>query len=163
MTDHKKKDGPSTQPDLFSSDARQLKISRNHNHAVLYCDGASSGNPGHSGIGAFLKVEPGDQQYRISEYIGIATNNVAEYTALIKGLEKAASLDIKRLDVFLDSELIVRQLNGVYKVKNKNLLPLFAKAKTYVDAFEYITVTHVRRELNQEADALARNGASKKG
>ncbi|KPK36020.1 MAG: hypothetical protein AMK70_03875 [Nitrospira bacterium SG8_35_1] len=132
-------------------------------HAVLYCDGASSGNPGHAGIGAFLEVTSSDEQYRISEYIGIATNNVAEYTALIKGLEKALSLGIKRLDVFLDSELIVRQLNGVYKVRNKNLLPLFAKSKNYLDEFDLVNVSHVRRELNQEADNLARKGAQKRG
>jgi len=161
MTDRIDKDDLSSQPDLFASDERQMKSARSH--AVLYCDGASSGNPGHAGIGAFLEVTSSDEQYRISEYIGIATNNVAEYTALIKGLEKALSLGIKRLDVFLDSELIVRQLNGVYKVRNKNLLPLFAKSKNYLDEFDLVNVSHVRRELNQEADNLARKGAQKRG
>jgi ribonuclease HI len=161
MTDRIDKDDLSSQPDLFASDERQMKAARSH--AVLYCDGASSGNPGHAGIGAFLEVISSDEQYRISEYIGIATNNVAEYTALIKGLEKALSLGIKRLDVFLDSELIVRQLKGVYKVKNKNLLPLFAKSKNYLDEFDLVNVSHVRRELNQEADNLARKGAQKRG
>ena len=161
MTDRIDKDDLSSQSDLFAFDERQMKAARSH--AVLYCDGASSGNPGHAGIGAFLEVTSSDEQYRISEYIGIATNNVAEYTALIKGLEKALSLGIKRLDVFLDSELIVRQLNGVYKVKNKNLLPLFAKSKNYLDEFDLVNVSHVRRELNQEADNLARKGAQKRG
>jgi len=136
--------------------------------AVMYCDGACSGNPGESGIGVVINISGGntgpdaiESHYRISDYIGSATNNIAEYSALIRGLEKARSLGIKRLDVFLDSELIVRQMSGMYKVKNKNLIPLWNQAKDILPAFDKCTITHVRRELNQEADSLARQGVSK--
>jgi len=136
--------------------------------AEMYCDGACSGNPGESGIGVVINISGGntgpetmEPQYRISEYIGTATNNIAEYSALIRGLEKARSLGIKRLNIFLDSELIVRQMNGIYKVKNKNLMPLWNRAKDILPAFDRCTITHVRRELNQEADSLARRGVSR--
>ena len=128
----------------------------------MHCDGASSGNPGNAGIGVVIDIPENDpygegqkETFTISEYIGIATNNVAEYSAFIKGLEKAKSLDIRNIKVYLDSELLVRQINGVYKVKNKNLIPLFNKANHILDFFESYTVEHVRRDLNKEADALA--------
>lgn len=136
--------------------------------AEMYCDGACSGNPGKSGIGVVITISGGDtgsdaieRHYRISESIGTATNNIAEYSALIRGLEKARSLGIKRLNVFLDSELIVRQMNGMYKVKNQNLMPLWNRARDILASFDRYTITHVRREMNQEADSLARRGVSK--
>jgi ribonuclease HI len=135
--------------------------------AVMYCDGACSGNPGKSGIGVVISISDDEglsglaNQHTISEYIGNATNNIAEYSALIRGLEKAGSLGIKKLKVFLDSELLVRQMNGVYKVKNKNLMVLWNQARDLLKAFDSCSITHVRREFNKEADALAREGVSK--
>jgi ribonuclease HI len=170
MTDNIQKEKHSSQPGLFDKERSAVKRRKPAGQAVMYCDGACSGNPGKSGIGVFIsftdedaRLSGMDREYRLSEYIGIATNNIAEYSALIKGLEKARSLGIKKLKVFLDSELLVRQVNGVYKVRNKNLIPLFQKIKDLLKDFDKCTVTHVRRELNKEADALAREGVSKAG
>jgi ribonuclease HI len=102
-----------------------------------------------------------DKSYTISEYIGTATNNIAEYSALIRGLEKAGSLGLKRIKIFLDSELVVRQLNGVYKVKNRNLLPLWQKAMDLLKNFHSHELAHVPREMNAEADSLARKAVKK--
>lgn len=139
-------------------------------YAVMYCDGASSGNPGHSGIGVVITLTGEDagilgtnKQHDISEYIGEATNNVAEYSALIKGLETARELGIRKIKVYLDSELLVRQMNGIYKVKNKNLISLWKKAKDILKDFDICKISHVRRELNKEADALARKASLGRG
>jgi len=123
---------------------------------VLYCDGAARGNPGPAAIGAVL-YEPVEHEPigEVSERIGIATNNVAEYRALEAGLEKARELGVRRLSVRLDSQLLVRQLKGEYRVKNAGLKPLFARVRRLIDGFEWVEVTHVRRESNTVADALA--------
>ncbi len=137
-------------------------------YAVMYCDGACSGNPGKSGIGVVINIAEEDaaragknKEYRISEYIGIATNNIAEYSALIKGLETARSMGIRKIKIFLDSELLVRQMNGIYRVRNDKLIPLFHRARDILKAFESYTITHVRREKNKEADSLARQAVEK--
>jgi ribonuclease HI len=137
--------------------------------AEMFCDGASSGNPGHSGIGVVINLSnkggrrPGENRnYRISEYIGIATNNVAEYTALLKGLEKLESLGIKKIRIFVDSELLARQINGIYRVKHANLIPLWTKTMNILKSFSDYTVTHVPREKNKEADSLARRAVIQK-
>lgn len=145
--------------------------------AEIYCDGASSGNPGHAGIGVVivrqklqvashksqvtsdLKPETCNLQpetYRISEYIGITTNNVAEYSALIRGLEESRSLGLKTIDIFLDSELLVRQIKGIYKIKSVNLKPLWEKARGILKQFNNYRIIHIQRELNKEADSLAK-------
>ncbi len=137
-------------------------------YTVMYCDGASSGNPGKAGIGVVINLSDNDarrlgknKNYKISDYIGITTNNVAEYSALIKGLEKAKSLGLKRIKVFLDAELLVRQLNGIYKVKNKNLIPLWIKARNVLKDFDKCMITHISREMNKRADSLARQAIKK--
>ena len=133
-----------------------------HNKLIIYTDGGSRGNPGKSGIGAVLKDEDKKNIAEISEYLGIATNNQAEYTAVIRALEKAQKLGAQNLKFYLDSELIVKQLKGEYKVRNKGLIPLFIKLCKLRDTFEKTSFTHVRREFNKEADALA-NLAMDKG
>jgi ribonuclease HI len=156
------------QTGLFDSDTASFTQGEARDRAVMYCDGACSGNPGKSGIGVVIyipdsesqKVE-GSDSYRISEYIGIATNNIAEYTAFVRGLEKVRALGVKKISVFMDSELLVRQMTGVYKVKNKNLIPLFNSARELLKGFDSYTITHVRRELNGEADKLAREAVKK--
>lgn len=152
------------QPCLFDSDNSFLKDDA-AGYAVMYCDGACSGNPGKSGVGVVITLTDNnylpldkEQIFTISEYIGTATNNIAEYSALIRGLEKARTISVENIKIFLDSELVVRQVNGVYKVKNSNLLPLFQKVKALLNDFEAFTITHVRREFNKDADALARLG-----
>lgn len=156
------------QTTLFDSDNAPFSHKKAPARAVMYSDGACSGNPGKSGIGVVIHVPDGQGVkegvngcFKISEYIGIATNNIAEYTAFIRGLEKMRSIGVKKISVFMDSELLVKQMTGVYKVKNKNLIPLWTKAMNILKNFESYTITHVRREMNQEADKLAREAVKK--
>jgi dinuclear metal center YbgI/SA1388 family protein len=120
----------------------------------LYTDGGARGNPGPAGIGARLLTASGDVVEELADSIGTATNNVAEYQALIAGLETALDRGVERLDVFLDSELVVRQVNGEYKVKDAGLKPLHRQACLLLSRFHEVDVRHVRREQNAAADAL---------
>ena len=117
---------------------------------IMYTDGGSRGNPGPAGIGVY--IETLDKKY--GEYIGETTNNDAEYQALIKGLELAKELKAKQVDCFLDSELVVKQMRQEYKVKDKDLQPLFIKVWNLAIAIGQVKYFHIRRELNKEADAL---------
>lgn len=120
--------------------------------AKLYTDGGARGNPGPAAC-AFVICNLNDNVVKkYGFYAGRATNNLAEYQALIAGLEAVGKLGVRRLQVFMDSELIVRQLNGQYKIKNQDLRPLFNKAKVLTDGFESVSFTHVPRNLNKEAD-----------
>jgi dinuclear metal center YbgI/SA1388 family protein len=120
----------------------------------LYTDGGARGNPGPAGIGARLTTSAGEVVEDLADYIGKATNNVAEYQALIAGLEVALDRGVERLDVFLDSELVVKQVNGQYKVKDAGLKPLHRQACLLLSKFHEVDVRHVRREQNAAADAL---------
>ncbi|GBD99649.1 14.7 kDa ribonuclease H-like protein [bacterium BMS3Abin07] len=128
--------------------------------AVIFSDGASSGNPGPSGIGAVIKTA--DSSYEISENIGTATNNMAEYRALIAALKKASDLGIDEITIHLDSELLVRQINGQYKVKSKGLIPLFMEVMKLLKRFRCYNIYHVPREENKKADMLAKNASLQK-
>jgi ribonuclease HI len=121
----------------------------------LYCDGASRGNPGPSGAGVVLLDEKGEQIFELSRYLDNGTNNEAEYRALVRGLEAAADLGVKRIEIFSDSELVVRQLSGKYKVRNPRLRSLFDQAVSRLQQFDDYAIFHVGRELNQQADRLA--------
>lgn len=128
-----------------------------------YTDGASRGNPGESGIGILLKDENGKVIVALSDYIGSATNNVAEYTALIACLRLAQETNCTRLIVHSDSELMVRQVQGTYKVKDAGLKPLFAQVQELLAAVPFETeFRHVSREENAEADKLANRGINLK-
>lgn len=120
----------------------------------LYIDGAARGNPGPAAYAAILEV-PGQPPVRRAAAIGTATNNVAEYTALLQGLKLAAEQGIHRLDVFSDSELLVKQMQGHYRVRHPELLRLFHAVQQLLSSFEQVRFTHVRRENNAEADRLA--------
>ncbi len=123
---------------------------------VLYCDGASRGNPGPAAIGAVLYGPSGDEPaLEISEALGKSTNNVAEYKALIAGLEGAHDLDVQNLLVRLDSQLLVRQISGEYRVRSAGLKPLFRRVEALVARFAVVEIEHVPREENAVADALA--------
>jgi ribonuclease HI len=122
--------------------------------AMLYADGGSRGNPGPAAYGAVLFDVDGETLREVSEFLGIATNNVAEWSGLIAGLEAALELGVDEIEVRLDSELVVRQLSGAYRVKQPHLIPLHAKAKSLLRRFPHSHVAHVRRELNKEADKL---------
>lgn len=128
---------------------------------IIYSDGASKGNPGDAGIGVVISDEKGGTIREIADYIGKQTNNVAEYSALIRGLEEAADLGATQVEIRTDSELLARQLTGVYKVKAPNLKPLFEELISLLRVFEKATVTHVFRELNTRADELANEGIKK--
>ena len=129
-------------------------VNRDDARYHLYTDGGARGNPGPAGIGARLMTAAGDVVEDLADYIGKATNNVAEYQALIAGLEIALDRGVERLDVFLDSELVVRQVNGEYKVKDAGLKPLHQQACLLLSRFHEVDVKHVRREQNAAADAL---------
>ena len=119
----------------------------------LFTDGGSRGNPGPSAIGGVL-YQKDEILDSFSQYIGHGTNNQAEYKAIIRGLELALEHNIKELDCFLDSELIVNQLNKKYKVKDTQLAKLFVKTWNLSLQFKKISFCHVRREKNKEADKL---------
>jgi ribonuclease HI len=123
-----------------------------------HIDGASRGNPGPAGIGVLFLGPDGAVVERMSRGIGKATNNVAEYSALLLALERADSLGITELEVYSDSELLVRQLLGRYQVKHPALRPLYAVARERIAGLRRFGIHHVPRELNAEADALANRG-----
>jgi len=127
---------------------------------VIHIDGASRGNPGPAGIGIVIKTESGSSLLESGQSIGTATNNVAEYRALIAALQAAHSLTSGRLQVFSDSELLVRQIRGEYRIKNPQLRPLFQEAEILISQFQSFNISHIPREQNQEADRLASQAAS---
>ncbi|MGQ9486535.1 MAG: ribonuclease HI family protein [Armatimonadota bacterium] len=125
----------------------------------LYIDGASKGNPGWAGIGVVLCNEAGEPVKEISESIGVATNNVAEYRALIRGLEEARAMGWDSVEVYTDSELLVRQLNGQYEVHARHLVPLHRRALQLLKLFKTAWIYHIPREQNARADRLAKEPA----
>jgi len=128
--------------------------------AVIHADGASLGNPGAAGIGAVIELD--GQTTEIARHIGTATNNIAEYSALVAALEEAFRQGAEAVDVRLDSELAVRQMLGQYKVKNEGLKPLFERAKKLSQSFRKFSIRHVPREENTHADKLSKMGAEGK-
>jgi ribonuclease HI len=122
---------------------------------IIYVDGASRGNPGRAAIGGVITDAKGKQIDWISQRIDDTTNNQAEYQALIAALKKAKSLKAKEVLVNSDSELMVKQILGLYRVKNEGLKPLYNEAKKLADSFEFFKIRAVPREINREADRLA--------
>jgi ribonuclease HI len=122
---------------------------------VVYADGASRGNPGPSAIGASVQDIDGQEIATVSATIGRGTNNQAEYRAAIEGVRKARALGATAIDLRMDSEFVVRQLSGRYRVKNAALQPLFAALVQELEATGLYSVGHVPREQNRRADALA--------
>lgn len=123
-------------------------------HCVIYTDGGARGNPGPAAAGAVILADDGRVIAEVSEYLGIATNNVAEYRALLLALRRALDAGCRRADICMDSELIVRQLSGHYRVKDAKIVPLHAQARHLLRQFDESSVTHVRREQNKHADQL---------
>ncbi|GAB4363839.1 MAG: ribonuclease HI family protein [Deltaproteobacteria bacterium] len=122
---------------------------------TLRTDGASRGNPGPAGAGALIEADGTTERIELSEYLGETTNNVAEYRALLLGLRAAESLSPSSLTVYSDSELLVRQLRGEYRVKSDRLRPLFRETMRRLRRFPSARILHVGREENVEADRLA--------
>ncbi|MFA6466425.1 MAG: ribonuclease HI family protein [Patescibacteria group bacterium] len=121
--------------------------------ARLFTDGGARGNPGPAAIGGVI-YDGKNKIADFSQYIGQTTNNQAEYQALLKGLDLALSNNIQNLECFLDSELVVKQMNKEYKVKDKELAKIFVKVYNLSLKFKKISFSHIRREYNKEADAL---------
>jgi len=136
---------------LINNPEKPVSVER----VVICADGASLGNPGPAAIGATVKDEQGRLVASISQAIGRTTNNQAEYRALIAALEEATRLGAREVTINLDSELIVRQVNGKYRVKNAALKPLYQQVKEFQSRFESFTITHIPRQQNKEADRLA--------
>ncbi|CAB4939552.1 unannotated protein [freshwater metagenome] len=121
---------------------------------IVHVDGGSRGNPGPAAAGAVISTPDGDVVERLGERIGIATNNVAEYQGLLLGVRRAAALGATEVEVVNDSELVAKQVNGVYKVKHPDMKPLHAEALAALSAFERWKVRSVPRAQNAEADAM---------
>jgi ribonuclease HI/probable phosphoglycerate mutase len=148
---------PVQQQSLFPEQAPDARLP-----CKLFTDGASRGNPGEAGAGSVLLESNGQELAARSLYLGQCTNNVAEYKALLLGVQSALELGCARLEIFLDSQLIVRQLQGQYKVKHPTLKPLFFEVQDLLARMESWSVVHVPREQNKRADALANLGIDEK-
>ncbi len=121
----------------------------------IYIDGASQGNPGPSGIGAII-IQNGRLIKNISVHLGIQTNNVAEYMALIFGLQEALILRASAVRIYTDSQLLCRQINNEYKIKSPNLIGLYSQVKHLLSAFDCAQVKYISRDNNHGADKLAK-------
>ena len=128
---------------------------------TIYVDGASRGNPGPAAVGVVIRDEKGATMLKVSSSIGRATNNQAEYSALIVALQEARKLGADQVYINTDSQLMSEQINGNYKVRNANIKPLFEKAMQLLTAFQYYAIDHIPRHLNSEADALANEALNK--
>jgi ribonuclease HI len=141
----------------------QSEDSRSPNHYLIaHSDGGARGNPGPAGYGVVIKDQSGNRVAALSEYLGHQTNNFAEYQGLIAAIEYALQHGPKALKLISDSELLVRQIKGIYKVKNPTLRDLHARAKELIAQLDWFSIGHAMREHNQEADRLA-NEAMDKG
>lgn len=130
---------------------------------VLYTDGASRGNPGEAGAGFWIEDENGNLLAEVSQYVGIATNNVAEYMAVIWGLEEAGKIGIDDIVVKTDSELVARHIQGLYRVKNAGLKPLYQRVMKALSLFDDWKIMAIPRERNSRADKLANLGIDGQG
>jgi ribonuclease HI len=133
---------------------RMLPFDHDAAEATLFADGGSRGNPGPAASGAVLLDPGGELLEETSAYLGVATNNVAEWTALCLGLEAAKKRGIRRIAIRLDSELVVKQVRGEYRVKHADLQPLHRRAMTLLRTFEHVDIQHVPRKQNAQADRL---------
>lgn len=122
---------------------------------IAYADGASRGNPGPASLGAVVYDEAGRELHRVSRALGRATNNQAEYSAAIAALEAALGLGASEVELRMDSELVIRQLSGRYRVKNPGLIPLYKRILALRERFQRVTLVHVPRAQNRVADGLA--------
>ena len=129
-------------------------MSDGYDELTIYTDGACSGNPGPAGIGVVF-YHNNKKIKEISQHLGDATNNIAEYSALIYGLQEALKLKARKINIFTDSELMFKQIEGVYKVKQPHIKTLFDQVRHLKEGFEEFHIQHVLRHKNKEADKLA--------
>lgn len=142
-----------TQEDLPENSTSVDKNATN-DYAIIHSDGGSRGNPGPSAAGFIIMDANDNITAEGGAYLGVTTNNQAEYQAVYLALQKAAEMNIKNIDFKLDSDLVVKQMNGVYKIKNRDLWPIHERIKDLAKDFEKVTFTHVRREFNRLADGM---------
>lgn len=143
------------QSELFASRAEAPEWKAAADFITIHIDGGARGNPGPAGYGAVFTDANGAVLLELSEHLGIRTNNYAEYSGLIAALEKAVGQGHRQIRVRSDSELMVRQMTGRYKVRSPELKPLYEKARALSRKFESFEIEHVRREKNRAADRLA--------
>lgn len=127
---------------------------------TMYTDGASQGNPGPAGIGIVIYDKEDRQVGKLSAYIGRGTNNFAEYTAIIRALKIAQYFKVREVKIRTDSELVVRQINGEYQVRNENIKLLYNQVMEILNKLPKVKIEHVTRNLNDKADYLAKKGAT---
>lgn len=130
------------------------EITSSLDHVIIYTDGGSRGNPGPSASGYIIMNDREQVVHEGGTYLGITTNNQAEYQGVRLGLEKARELGAKRVDFRIDSLLVVNQMNGIYHIKNRELWPIHERIKELIGSFDKVTFTHVKREFNQLADGM---------
>ena len=127
-----------------------------HQRILIYTDGAARGNPGPAGLGAILRdAQTGEVLAELARFLGIRTNNYAEWTAVEEAVRRALELGARQLDLRMDSELVARQISGRYRVKHADLKPIHARVMAMLGQLESYTVGHVPRELNKDADRLS--------
>ena len=127
-----------------------------HRRLLIHTDGAARGNPGPAGLGAILRdAETGETLAELATFLGVKTNNYAEWTAVAAALDEARRLGATHVDLRMDSELVARQISGIYRVKHPDLKPIHARVMRQLAGFEGYTVGHVPRELNKDADRLS--------
>jgi ribonuclease HI len=154
---------PGLQPDpLFRAAATRQQSRPLSDTLQIHIDGASRGNPGEAAFGVSVEDADGTPRAELYGYLGRASNNVAEYQALIHALRWARTHGARTVRVFSDSELVVRQVNGQYRVKHPDMVPLHRQATTLMRQFDSATVSHVRREQNRDADRLANRALDEK-
>jgi ribonuclease HI len=142
---------PAASQELFGAPLERLP----QDYLVAHIDGGARGNPGPAGYGVLIEDSEGRTVARLSKYLGRQTNNVAEYSGLLAALEFAGQHPFKAIKVLSDSELLVRQLKGIYKVKHPGLRELYDRAQSLLRQLIWFQIEHIRRERNREADALA--------
>lgn len=141
--------------DALGTEKSQLDFRKTANSATIYVDGASRGNPGPSGIGYYIVDADGRELKRGGEFIGFATSRVAEYFALKEGCEQALELGLSSVRIVGDNLMMINQMNGIYKVKNADLLTIYQDVQKMIKKFENVAFIHVRREQNSQADEEA--------
>jgi ribonuclease HI len=147
----------------FAADAVAPPSRAGLDEATIHVDGASIGNPGPAGAGVVITDHRNKKIAEISEPLGVTTNNVAEYRALIIGLRKARELGVRRLHARADSELMVKQLSGQYRIRDEKLMALSLEAKDIIDSFDSFDIAHVDRGKNRDADRLSKRAADASG
>lgn len=150
------KESEETSPISGTTERRVQKV-------ILYADGSCKGNPGEGGAGVVIKDEQAKPLSHIKRYLGSVTNNIAEYQALILGLQEAKRLGSQEVEIYLDSELVVNQINGVYRVKDSKLKTLEGEVRGLLRHFARWIIRHIPREENREADRLAREAVRDRG